>query len=297
MNSDKKVREPNFSSSEKMHLMNIIANKYALILEDKKTDRASTSEKLKAWQVVEEEFNASSTSTTYRDATCLKKCYENRKKELRKSIAQERREILLTGGGPPAKIKRDDTDDVLMSILNKKTLVGLNNRFDDDADQSLIAIINEPVQDAVFEYAYESDEGEKREPLSKNVTPAERQNNSQITLKRPDNCIPSASKDWNKYTPTEFQTPINPALGFTESVSEKDVSKDDKTPKKSISRRRPTTIVKSMTSSDIAKKYDLLLDKRLQLIDIELAHVQARNALITKKLNLEIQLLENQLSK
>ncbi|KAF5271166.1 hypothetical protein FQA39_LY18839 [Lamprigera yunnana] len=111
MNSDKKVREPNFSSSEKVHLMNIIANKYALILEDKNTDRASTSKKLKAWQ--------------------------------------------------------------------------------------------------------------------KNVTPAERHNRSEVTLRRPNNGIPSTSKDWNKYTPKQFQTPINPALEFTESALEKDVSKDD----------------------------------------------------------------------
>lgn len=35
---DSKTRTPNFTASEKCHLLRIIANKYAHILEDKKTD-------------------------------------------------------------------------------------------------------------------------------------------------------------------------------------------------------------------------------------------------------------------
>ncbi|KAF5274547.1 hypothetical protein FQA39_LY07159 [Lamprigera yunnana] len=56
-------------------------------------------------------------------------------------------------------------------------------------------------------------------------------NRSEVTLRRPNNGIPGTSKDWNKYTPKQFQTPINPALGFIESVLEKDASKDDKVSK------------------------------------------------------------------
>lgn len=51
-----------------------------------------------------------------------------------------------------------------------------------------------------------------------------------------------------------------------------------------------------MTSSDVAKKYDLLLDKRLQLIECQLKHTQTENALIIKKRKLEIEILEIELA-
>lgn len=49
-------RGPNFNNAEKVHLLNLIASKYARVLEDKKTDRASNCEKEKAWQSIEKEF-------------------------------------------------------------------------------------------------------------------------------------------------------------------------------------------------------------------------------------------------
>lgn len=143
-------RVPNFTNAEKMHLMRLISSKYASVLEDKKTDRASSTQKNRAWQLIENEFNSSSSSGIYRNAACLQKCYSNKKKELRKSLAEERKETLLTGGGPPPKIKKDEADQILESILNKKTLVGLQNPFHDDADMS--AIIELSKQEDVIEF-------------------------------------------------------------------------------------------------------------------------------------------------
>ena len=51
-------------------------------------------------------------------------------------------------------------------------------------------------------------------------------------------------------------------------------------------------VIKPMTSSDIAKKYDVLLDKRMQLIDGQLKHMETENPLIIRKRKLEIELLE-----
>lgn len=153
--SDKRV--PNFALSEKYHLMHLIANKYAGIIEDKKTDRASSAQKEKVWKLIENEFNASSSVNTYRSAANFKKWYENRKKELRKSLAEEKKETLLTGGGPPIKMKKHETDEILMSILNKKTLTGLTNKFDDDANDSPINTYILPTKDAVIEYIFEPD--------------------------------------------------------------------------------------------------------------------------------------------
>lgn len=61
------------------------------------------------------------------------------------------------------------------------------------------------------------------------------------------------------------------------------------------SRRRPTTILKPLTSSDIAKKYNLLLDKRLQLLDEQLKHLDEEHSLNIKKRKLEIEVLEKEL--
>lgn len=60
-------------------------------------------------------------------------------------------------------------------------------------------------------------------------------------------------------------------------------------------RRRPTTVVKTLTSSEIAKKYDLLLDKRLMLVEGQLTHMEQENALIIRKRKLEIELLETEI--
>lgn len=154
----KNQRVPNFTNSEKGYLMQIIANKFASIIEDKKTDRASSTQKEKAWQAIENEFNASSTNSTYRNAISLKKCYENRKKELRKTLAEEKKQTILTGGGPPPKIRKDDSDDILRSILNEKTLLGLHNRFDDDVDMSAIEFSQQENNDIEIEYVFESEE-------------------------------------------------------------------------------------------------------------------------------------------
>jgi len=62
------------------------------------------------------------------------------------------------------------------------------------------------------------------------------------------------------------------------------------------SRRRPATVVKSLTSSDVAKKYDILLDKRLCLVEKQLKHMDEDHALNVLKKQLEIDILRAELS-
>lgn len=142
---------PNFSDFEKRLLIQIISNKYAGILESKKTDKSSVFQKDQTWKKIEQDFNATSSANVYRNATCLKKFYENRKKLLRKTLANEKKEVMLTGGGPPPKIKRDDCDELLMAFINRKTLTGLENPFDDDSDNCLIDISNNPIIEVILE--------------------------------------------------------------------------------------------------------------------------------------------------
>lgn len=56
-------------------------------------------------------------------------------------------------------------------------------------------------------------------------------------------------------------------------------------------------MLKPLTSSDIAKKYDILLDKRLELLDKQLKHLDEQHSLNIKKCKLEIELLERELGK
>ncbi|KAJ8933889.1 hypothetical protein NQ318_001682 [Aromia moschata] len=230
MSIENKRRVPNFTPSEKAHLMQIIASNFASVLEDKKTDRASSFRKEEAWKSVEKAFNASSSSSIYRTALSLKKCYENRKKELRKTLADEKRAVTLTGGGPPPK-----------SSANL---------------------------------------GENAELINSGPEPSSYETNA-----------------WKKYTPCQLQCPLSAPLASPQPELEKSMSNEARVDKKHSSRRRPATIVKPLTSSDIAKKYDLLMDKRLELINIQLQHTKTHNDLTIQKLQLELEILKVELAK
>lgn len=63
-------------------LVDIIAQKYKHIIEDKKTDRNTLHQKIEVWKKVEADFNALSPSSYFREWSVLKRFYENRKKEV-----------------------------------------------------------------------------------------------------------------------------------------------------------------------------------------------------------------------
>lgn len=51
------------------------------------------------WEKVASEVNASAVNTIIRTPEVLKRFYENRKREVRKIAAEEKKEVLATGGG------------------------------------------------------------------------------------------------------------------------------------------------------------------------------------------------------
>lgn len=150
----KRKREHNFSANEKQLLISIIS-KYAHIIEDKKTDRTSMEAKNKAWKTVEIEFNSSSTEGVYRHSDRLKKIfcnkkhdvrilkaedakqvyletdtlepttqetlkefYHNEKKKVKREIAEEKHFLKQTGCGKLPVKKIDDTEELMLSIMN-----------------------------------------------------------------------------------------------------------------------------------------------------------------------------------
>lgn len=94
----KRKRSVNFSSSDKDLLFSIVFD-YKNIVECKKTDGMTWREKEAAWEQITAKYN--SQSTTPRTLDALRKCFLNKKKEVRQAVAKERMEVFKTGGGIP----------------------------------------------------------------------------------------------------------------------------------------------------------------------------------------------------
>lgn len=112
----KRVRSTNFTYNEKEVLLNIIY-KYKNIIENKKTDSVSCEEKSRAWEKITGEFHTRAPNCCKRSIDSLKKFYDNQKKEIRKIVAEEKKEIVLTGGGSLPKQKRDSIIDLGETVL------------------------------------------------------------------------------------------------------------------------------------------------------------------------------------
>lgn len=132
MEDKKRLRAPNYSSKEKELLLSL-ATKYKSSIENKKTDAVSMQDKKLAWFKITQEFNCISPNNCFRPSDSLKKYYENLKEDLRKRAGHDRQSLYKTGGGPASPKKKEEYDDILLDLVNKKTIVGLNNPYDSDA--------------------------------------------------------------------------------------------------------------------------------------------------------------------
>ncbi|KAF5272414.1 hypothetical protein FQA39_LY07882 [Lamprigera yunnana] len=84
-----------------------------------------------SWKNIKEHFNSKNINV-FRDVASLRKQWSNMKMESRKKAALERQKLYQTGGGSNAQ-KDDPTKDYVMSIINEKTIFGVDNNFDSDA--------------------------------------------------------------------------------------------------------------------------------------------------------------------
>lgn len=131
--NEKRVRAANFSNEEKLMCLNII-KKYKHIIECKETGVVTWKQKESAWKIIEKEFNAH--TSVYRNVEVLKRFYNNKKKEARKVAASNKLDHQATGGGPSSSVPIDPIYDLTMDIMNKKTVFGLPNLHDSDAQVS-----------------------------------------------------------------------------------------------------------------------------------------------------------------
>lgn len=154
MDDKKKNRGPNYMPAEK-ELLTEIVYRYKDIVENKKTNATTTEEKNKAWIKIASEFNAQSPNYIKRSEESLKAYYKNQKELLKKKVGNERKNIYLTGGGPGSRFI-EDKDELLLSIVNNKTVYGLNNTFDSDSLhlQPPVTIQNENCLEVNTTYKY-----------------------------------------------------------------------------------------------------------------------------------------------
>ncbi|XP_044745467.1 uncharacterized protein LOC123307288 isoform X2 [Coccinella septempunctata] len=258
----KRNRCLSFGPEEKVLIANICA-KYKGTLENKKTDHISTRKKNSVWDKITAEVNASNNSGIFRSKDVLRRFYENRKREVRKIAAEEKKELYKTSGGRAFLPKKDKCHDIFLSLMNGKTIYGLECEVGGDVEPD-----NE-------------NSGSNDETVPSYLLEPSKSQTSKI----PEiafahvETISNQVDDFKKYVPTDLLTPISERLRVPEvqSVLEEDTPsvsgnqenkkrKYDGVPLDTPSRRRPTTVVKALTRTEFREKYNLLLDKRLHLI-------------------------------
>jgi molybdopterin biosynthesis enzyme MoaB len=117
-----------FSELEKS-LITELVSKHKNVLERKGTITKALSKKTVTWETLTEEFN-SQAGVKKRESKQIKKCWENIKSRAKKSIAKEKREAKMTGGGT-ASTERDEGAAAIVSIIPAQ-MTSLHNQFDDD---------------------------------------------------------------------------------------------------------------------------------------------------------------------
>ncbi|XP_074027223.1 uncharacterized protein isoform X2 [Leptinotarsa decemlineata] len=237
-------RIPNFSTGEKVCLMNI-CKKYQKVLEDKQTNRTSIDDKNKIWTKIENEFNSQASIICYRSSEQLKRLYANKKKELRKKFADLKKSTYITEGGPPPPDpKLDAADTILISMLNEHTVSGFYSEFDSD-NSGILEPSEKKRKTECDTQIYEFDPA-----TGSLIEETDSENNGLEELNKEEEN--RAAKTYRKCPPGILQKPVNQKLMVSPSCQSKETekvqtslstsvsTKNSSTPKaKPFNRRRP----------------------------------------------------------
>ena len=109
----KRLRMKNFSELEKQKLVDLI-KKFPIILSKEKTSSVLNS-KIKAWESLQEEYNADQ-NVTHRELDQLKACISNLTCKAKKEEAVRRRDFNKTGGGPSNQVVSPETE-IITSLI------------------------------------------------------------------------------------------------------------------------------------------------------------------------------------
>lgn len=131
---DKRERNPNFTDEEISLLLDLVED-FKIVVECKKSDTNSRSDKDKAWKVIEERFNVSSSNIAYRDRKVLKYSYkyENLKRVTKKKVVEDKKYVGGTGGGASKDPDYSNVDERVRDLLGSERVEGLSSAFYSDA--------------------------------------------------------------------------------------------------------------------------------------------------------------------
>ncbi|XP_031330653.1 uncharacterized protein LOC116161445 [Photinus pyralis] len=297
--SEVRKRSANFTSSDRNLLLQILQD-FKETVENKKTDSQTWKTKDDAWDKVAKMFN-SQTQQCPRTKDSLRKYYENLKRTVRKRVANDRLQLNRTGGGAIST----DTElwmDLLLNLINQKTVYGLVNIYDGDADVSLpdtpdCPVIAEQTIEELDDHCYATS------PSAHVVGDCE---------------TPSTSlQDWNNVAANDLPRPISKGLvvGDCETPSTSGLQDWSKVAANDLSqplskglkrtwtkRRRPG--IQQQSSSKLTEEYSMLAKMKLQLCEMEKENISIRTEreniifeLSKKKLENEIKIQEFFMSK
>ncbi|KAJ8974979.1 hypothetical protein NQ317_013488 [Molorchus minor] len=191
-----------------------------------------------------------------------------KKKFARKKAAEYRVNLYTTGGGPNTNTFNDPTLDLTLSIVNEKTLYGLQNKFDDDAVK---------MQSSPHPKVTNTNVNSQIENIEdwENVIEVDEE---QIILEVEENEGNEDTGAWQHYKPSSLQTPLNEKL---KKVIQ-DNAKEMKTPSKRslgentwTTRRRPV----NSANASVARKFEELTEIKTQIanVQLEMAKMEKEN--------------------
>uniref|UniRef100_A0A6P7GI58 Regulatory protein zeste n=1 Tax=Diabrotica virgifera virgifera TaxID=50390 RepID=A0A6P7GI58_DIAVI len=109
-----------YTQREKSLLAELV--KGSTVIENKRTDGASLTEKKKAWEKLTNIYNAQPEVSTVRTSDQLKKLWTNLKQRKRKETTEWRHNMLATGGGPMKIQKYDEVLELVEDAAHDVTI-------------------------------------------------------------------------------------------------------------------------------------------------------------------------------
>ncbi|XP_018392759.1 PREDICTED: uncharacterized protein LOC108771855 [Cyphomyrmex costatus] len=233
-------------------------------------------------------------------------------------------ELFKTGGGRPTHKILDPMHDSILTLMNSKTVKGLNNMFDSDtiildSDSTNIftSVSNanntlDSVTNSTMDHNNESDSNTEEccmyEVLEEDYS--KEMNNTHTTYNIDVNSNMSASQNkkevkktkptlnWRTYVPDKLKTSKHTALKVNESNTFQDQGESSKenetnTSKTITRRRRPSTM--ALNSSHISKQYSDLAEIKMELAKLQLIAQKEEMAVKQKQNEFEFELRKKSL--
>ncbi|KAL1492332.1 hypothetical protein ABEB36_010593 [Hypothenemus hampei] len=206
--SNNKKRGNNFTREEELVFLDEVF-KYKNVIENKKTNNVSTSDKNEAWNKILIGFNSNNLHPRTLDQ--IKSKYDNLKTKARKWVADKKIDLKGTGGGPGANVVSDPVIEAVLNIrksINEQLLQNGANEPGSSKQSSKYYLSD----DDDVNYSQEQDLNCSGETLSNKVKLAVGQEITYENICNKENQTPQKTSRWNSYTTKMLKEPINKRL-------------------------------------------------------------------------------------